>query len=163
MKIMTFATGLMMLPLAAWAQSGPLERLEAVYETLNESMVLVMVNEMEAEGVDPAPIMEVLPDLSWDDAMRDAGRCMLDRYDALIGRDGIDTMLTDLEAYAADLKDAGNEGLTARELADPENMLPEGVSQDQSMEITQACGMIELQMQRMSESGFTEAMMKAAQ
>ena len=59
-------------PTALFAQSQ-LDRLEALSEQMNELMMVKMVEEMVAEtGADPAPVMELIPDMSWDAEFRAA-------------------------------------------------------------------------------------------
>jgi hypothetical protein len=150
------------IPSVSVAQSQ-LDRMETASEAMTKAMVVMMVREMEINGADAAPLMETLPDMVWDDDMRDAGRCMLGRYSDAVGASGVETMLTNMEAYVADIEALGDNSWTISDLPEPEDMMPEGLSEQQSMEITQSCGMMELQLQRMSESGFSDAMMNAAQ
>ncbi|MFL4470722.1 hypothetical protein ACERZ8_12815 [Tateyamaria armeniaca] len=145
---------LLLCPSALFAQSQ-LERLEAVSEQMNLEMAKMMAREISANGGDPAPVMAALPDTSWDDEYRAAGTCMLNQYNAAAGTQGTDSMLDKMEAMIPQLETATMESL--------ENMdvRPEGVSEDQSIQIARSCGMIDLSMRRMQESGFTAAMMQA--
>jgi hypothetical protein len=162
MRKILLAMAVVAIPAASFAQTQ-LDRMETVSEAMTEAMVVMMVREMEANGADAAPLMETLPDMVWDNAMRDAGRCILERYSDAIGDSGVETMLTNMEAYNAEIEALGENNVTISDLPEPEDMLPEGLSEQQSMEITQSCGMMELQLQRMKESGFSDAMMNAAQ
>ena len=146
-------------PVAALAQSQ-LDRLQAVSDATSELGVRSMIDQMVANGAARAPLEAAIPDLTWNDEMRAAGACMLERYTELAGQDGVEQMLTRMEAFAEDF-----EGF---DLSDPNAMeemafLPDGISYSDSAEITQSCGMMELQLQRMEQSGFSEAMMSAAQ
>lgn len=149
------------IPSISVAQSQ-LDRMETVSEAMTGTMVIMMVREMEANGVDATPLMEALPDMTWDDDMRVAGRCILERYSDAVGDTGVETMLTNMEAYNAEIEALGDNSGTIGDMPEPVDMMPEGFSEQQQMEIAQSCGMIELQLQRMKESGFSEAMMNAA-
>jgi len=162
MKHYLFAAVLIALPTLAGAQSQ-LERLEEVSEGMSTDMFALMVNEMAAGGVDPAPLREAIPDMTWDDAMREAGECMLEQYTALIGRSGVDEMLDQMDATRGDIAELAASGGTASDMPDTSDMLPEGLSMDDSLRITQDCGMLDIQMQRMAESGFSAAMVNALQ
>lgn len=147
---------LLATPLPALAQSQ-LDRLEAISEDMNLGMAKMMAREIAAQGGDPTAMLAALPDNTWDDAFRAAGACTLDRYEALIGADGVETMLTKMEAMVPALETATMETMDAL------NPLPPGITEEQSADIARSCGMIELSMQRMQESGFTAAMMEAFQ
>ena len=151
------ATALTLLPAATLAQST-LDRMEAVSEKMNAVMVRMMADEMIANGADPAPLLETLPDMAWDDEMRAAGACMLTGYTDRIGEDGVEEMIANIEQVTNDL-----DGMTLSALSDEMAILPDGITEEQSVEITQSCGMVQLQMKRMQDSGFAAAMMSAAQ
>lgn len=162
MRKALLAIAFAILPAIGAAQSQ-LDRMETVSETMNEAMVVMMVKQMEANGANAEPLMAALPDLDWDDEMRAAGQCMLDKYRDRIGSDGVDEMLIAMETFAAEVEALQEAGATMDDMSEPEGILPEGMTQDESVEITQSCGMMALQLKRMSESGFSAAMMDAAQ
>lgn len=162
MRKTVFAIALAMIPTAGFAQSQ-LDRMETVSETMTEALAVMMVRQMEANGADAAPLMDVLPDMAWDAEMREAGRCILDRYSEIVGDDGVESMLTKMEAFTAEFEALRERGGSIDDMPEPDGMMPEGLTEQRSMEITQACGMMELQMRRMDESGFSDAMMNAAQ
>lgn len=141
-------------PTALFADTQ-LDRLEALSEEMNLGMAQLMAREIAANGGDPAPMLAAMPDTSWDAEYRAAGTCMLDGYTSLIGSDGVDAMLDNMEAMLPQMATATMESMAEM------NPLPAGISQDQSIEITQSCGMMEIGMRRMQESGFTAAMMEA--
>ena len=141
-------------PTALFADTQ-LDRLEALSEEMNLGMAQLMAREIAANGGDPAPMLAAMPDTSWDAEYRAAGTCMLDGYTSLIGSDGVDAMLDNMEAMLPQMATATMESMAEM------NPLPAGISQDQSIEITQNCGMMEIGMRRMQESGFTAAMMEA--
>ncbi|MEM6372790.1 MAG: hypothetical protein AAF727_08445 [Pseudomonadota bacterium] len=142
------------LPAAAIAQTQ-LERLEAISEEMNLGMAQMMVREIEAAGGNPAPVLAAFPDTSWDDEYRAAGTCMLDQYNAIAGQDGTNIMLDRMEAMNRQLATATMDSFEAMDIH------PDGMSEEQSMAIAQSCGIVELSMRRMQESGFSAAMMQA--
>ncbi len=149
--------GLFAIPTAVFADSQ-LDRLESVSERTNELMMVKMVEAMVAEtGADPAPVMALIPDMEWDDAFRVAGECMLDGYRAEIGKGGVDEMLDLMEDMLPKLEEQSLE-----EMGEEMNVMPEGLTMEASIGIQQECGMMELAMERMSETGFMEAMFSAA-
>ena len=162
MKPYLLALGLAALPVAATAQSQ-IERLEATSEATSENMFALMVNEITAGGADPAPIRAAIPDMTWDDEMRAAGVCMLEHYTDILGEAGVDEMLDAMDALSAEVAELVETGGMASDMADAADMMPEGLSTEQSIQITQDCGMIDIQMRRMSASGFNAAMMEAMQ
>ena len=161
MKTILAAAAVLVLPGAVAAQSQ-LDRMETVSEKMNDAMMMMMVNEMAANGADPEPLIATMPELTWDAEMREAGACMLDAYQAEIGGDGVDTMLTRMEAFADEVARLSADDLSMEAIDENLDILPEGMTEERSMEITQTCGMLELQMRRMDASGFMEAMMNAA-
>lgn len=146
-------------PVAALAQSQ-LERMEAASEVMGEAGIRMMIDEMVANGAERAPLEAAMPDMSWDDEMRAAGGCLLERYNELSDRESVDQMLTRIEALADTIDEAGFADLVEM---DEMGSLPDGISDDQAVEIMQTCGMMELQLRRMAESGFSDAMMAASQ
>ncbi len=150
------AAVLLFAAVAAQAQSQ-LDRLESVSEQMNLEMAKMMAREIAANGGDPAPMLAALPDTSWDDAFRAAGTCMLDQYTAMGGPGAVDTLLDRMEAVIPQLQTATMTSLDSLDLQ------PEGITQEQSAQIAQSCGFMQLSMARMQESGFTAAMMQAFQ
>jgi hypothetical protein len=162
MKHHLLAAVLIALPSLAAAQSQ-LERLQTTSETMSTDMFVLMANEITANGGDPAPIIAAIPDMSWDAEMRAAGECMLEQYTQIIGRSGVDEMLDTMEDIAVEVAAMAEAGGTTSQMADTTDMMPEGLSASDSIRITQDCGMMEIQMRRMEESGFNAAMMQAMQ
>ena len=121
----------------------------------------MMIDEMVANGADRAPLEAAMPDMSWNDEMRAAGGCLLERYNELSDRESVDQMLTQIEALADTIDDM--RGLPTWSRWTKMGSLPDGISDDQAVEIMQTCGMMELQLRRMAESGFSDAMMAASQ
>lgn len=148
---------LALLPLPAAAQSQ-LDRLEAISEMSNDMMVEIMIREVAADAPDAREtLLAAAPDGEWDAEMRDAGSCMLESYAEQIGSDGVDDMLDALTTY---LEEASV--MSMEDLADASPDLPEGITEEDNMRIAEDCGMIDLQIARMQESGFMDAVMAAA-
>ncbi len=143
------------------ATAAPADDRLARFETLSEESTALMLDALVgmavAEGADPARLDGALPVFEWTDPYRDAGACMLTAYDAQIGADGTDALLARMETFLA-----AAEGKTLTEIAAmSDTLLPEGLSEDRSIEISQECGMMDLQVVWMEESGFMAAMMGA--
>jgi hypothetical protein len=138
------AAALVALPLAASAQSQ-LDRFEALSEQMT-----ALTYEGIAEQV-PA-LQGQLPSAEWDRPMRRAGRCALRAYEETVGEAGIDAMLDELEAAigAAQPADILNGTFSAG--------VPEGLTNQDVQRINNDCGMVELQMQRLAESGAMQAL-----
>jgi len=159
MKFVTPAATFVLLAAPAFAETQ-LEQFEVLAEEMNVAMLNMMANEIEGQGGD-ATALRALDGMMppWTDEIREAASCMLDAYTAEIGSDGIDTMLADMREVMPQLS-----GITMTEADEQgllDNMAPEGISLEQSTQISQSCGMLELQMQASRESGFMEAMMAA--
>lgn len=140
----TLAAALMTLPLAASAQSQ-LDRFEA----LSERMTTLTYQGIATQY----PVLQgVLPAADWGRPERRAGRCALRDYERAVGDDGVDAMLTEFE--------------TAIASAQPADLLdgtfsagvPDGLTTTQVQQINTECGLLELQMQRLAESGAMQAL-----
>lgn len=136
-----------------------LDRFEAISEASNNLMLAGLVDMAVSEGADRATLEAMLPSFEWDDAMREAGNCMMAAYDAEIGTEGVDEMMNRMETFIQDA-----DGMSFDELSESSEMftLPEGLSEDRSIEITDECGMLDLQLAWMGETGFMDALMSAA-
>jgi hypothetical protein len=157
--IRTLLAALVFLVPAAAIADSQLDRMEALAEDMNLGMAKMMVREITAAGGDPAPLMAALPDTKWDDEYRAAGRCLLDKYTQAAGPAAVDLMLDQMEAMIPKLETATMESMGD----DAMDIQPAGVTQEQSIEFTQSCGMIEQALRRMQESGFSAAMTQAYQ
>jgi hypothetical protein len=138
------AAALTTLPLAAQAQSQ-LDRFEA----LSERMTALTYEGLAAQY----PVLQgLLPSAEWGRPERRAGRCALRDYERAVGEDGVDAMLAEFE--------------TAIASARPEDLLdgsfsagvPQGLTATQVQQINTECGLLELQMQRLAESGAMQAL-----
>lgn len=143
------------LPAMAIAETQ-LERLEDLSERMNAAVFDAMIRMAENEGANPEPLRAAIPDGTWDDAYREAGACMLDRFSTVTTASEIDRMLDTMEVAIAQMATTNLD-----EIGDEFDFLPEGVTEDMSMQINMECGMTELMMQRMEDSGFTAAMMQS--
>jgi len=162
MHRLKLATALSLVPALASADSQ-LDRMEGLAEGMNNVMVEMMALGVEAEGGDATVIRDLkvaMPE--WDDAMRDAASCVLDRYNAAAGRDEVDAMLDRTAELIASMEGTNPEefdALLTEEAMD--GMLPSGMTTNDAGQISQECGMMELQMRDMQETGLFEAMMQA--
>jgi len=145
---------LLSISLNAMADSQ-FERFEEISERGSEITTELMVRQYASMGADVDAIRAAIPDSEWDDEYREAAQCQFDRYESSIGKSGIDAMLERLETMFEQLDD---ESATFEDLeALGETNLIEGISQEEQISIMTDCGILELNMQRMSESGFMEA------
>ncbi len=149
-------------PMPGMAQDQ-LDRLEAVSEVMNAALVEMMAAEMAANGADPAPLRATMPDMAWDDEMRAAGSCMLGRYEEILGSDGVEEMIVVTEEMSETATEIVAAGGRMEDMPTAAAVLPEGLTPAASTRIMQECGMQDLQLKRMEESGFMAAMMNAAQ
>jgi hypothetical protein len=141
----------MLVPLPALAQSQ-LDRMEVLSERANALMNEALVMQIPAlEGN--------LPDPEWDERTRTAYACMLDGYVAAVGEDGVDGMLAQMEAAL--------EGATAQQLMNGELDqgidMPDGMTEAQTQALLGSCGVMEVMMARMAESGAMSVMMQQQQ
>jgi hypothetical protein len=137
----------MALPAAA---QSTLERLEAVSVEMNAMMNAAMIAEVPALDGN-------MPDPAWDEPLRQAYTCMHDAYVAEVGDAPVAVMVSQMEAQL--------ETLTAEDLLTGavavEN--PEGISDDQALEIVSGCGLMEVFMARLADSGAIGIMMQQQQ
>lgn len=141
---MALAAALLTLPLAAQAQSQ-LDRFEVLSERMTELTYQGLVEQVPA-------LDGVLPSAEWDRPMRRAGRCAIRRYENAVGEAGVEAMLVELE--------------TAIDTARPSDILdgtfsagvPQGLTNQDVQRINNDCGMIELQMERLAQSGAMQAL-----
>lgn len=139
-----FAAACITLPLAASAQSQ-LDRFEA----LSEQMTTMTYQGLASQY----PVLQgILPAADWGRPERRAGRCALRDYERAVGEDGVEAMLVEFE--------------TAIASARPSDLLdgtfsagvPAGLTAAQVQQINTECGLLELQMQRLAESGAMQAL-----
>ncbi|MHA7885750.1 hypothetical protein [Roseicyclus sp.] len=135
------------LPVTAAAQSQ-LERMEVLSERASALMNEAMIAQLPAlEGN--------MPDPAWDDPMRAAYGCVLEGYVQASGEAAVDTMLDEMDAM---METATAETLMSGAFGDGVQ-LPEGMSEVQAQALMQDCGVMEIIMARMAESGAMQVMM----
>lgn len=131
------------------AADALLDRMEAAAETINEMMGQAMLNDM--------PFLEgKLPETEWDAEYREIGQCMLEAYVAEVGRAETTAMIGRMETILETLEITSMEDMT-----NMPNMQPEGMTEAQSAAIASDCGVVDITMRRMRESGMMEAMQAA--
>jgi hypothetical protein len=150
-RIAALLAAAMLVPLPALAQSQ-LDRMEVLSERANALMNEALVMQIPAlEGN--------LPDPEWDERTRTAYACMLDGYVTAVGEDGVDGMLAQMEAAL--------EGATAQQLMNGELDqgidMPDGMTEAQTQALLGSCGVMEVMMARMAESGAMSVMMQQQQ
>lgn len=147
-RILTAATlACALAPLPAAAQSQ-LDRMEALSEQANALMNEALVAQVpELAGN--------LPDPAWDDGLRGAYSCVLDGYLDATSPAAVDGML---DAMEAELATATADSLMSGELGQGVQM-PEGMTEAQSQALVTSCGVIDIMMSRMAESGAMAIMM----
>lgn len=135
---------LIALPLAASAQSS-LDRFEALSERMTELTYLGIAEQVPA-------LQGQMPSAEWDRPMRRAGRCAIRAYEDAVGEDGVVAMLDELEGAigAAQPSDILDGSFSAG--------IPDGLSAQDVQRINNDCGMVELQMERLAESGAMQAL-----
>ena len=155
MKHLIIAALVASVPAAAFADSR-LDRLEAISEEMTDAMYDAMIRMVEKEGGNPEPLRAAIPSLEWDDTFREAGACVLDKYISASSSSAVDDMLDRMEAFIPEMAEMD---LDAFE--DNTDFLPEGVSEDFSISVNEECGMTDVMLDRMEESGFMAAMMQS--
>lgn len=142
------------LPTFAAADSR-LDRFEELSEQTSKEMPKIFIRAIEEKGGDTSALQDALPEAEWDDAHREAGACMLVKYDDLIGKDGVDDMMTRMEEIIPQLETATLDTIGTF------NATPDSITTEQSAAIMQECSMMELVLKRMKDSGYSDAIMKA--
>ena len=147
--ILAAGFGLAALPVAAQSQ---LDRMQVVSERANALMNEAMIVEIpELDGN--------MPDPAWDEPMRTAYACILDGYVAASSEGAVDDMLTRMETL---LETATVDSILNGEMSE-DAMLPEGVDETEAQAVLSGCGLMELMMTRMAESGAMTVMMQQSQ
>lgn len=146
MRRLLLSIALFFAPLAALAEghASALDRMEAGTEKMTDTLL----NFYESRVPELA---DVRPDMAWDVAFRDAGRCILDGLNADGGAAAVSTYLAALERFA----EANIVNFT-----DMTTQMPEALATNVVLELSQACGMIALGTDRMAASGLNIAFAK---
>lgn len=134
-------------PLPALAQSQ-LDRMQALSEQANALMNEALIAQYpQLDGNLPAP--------EWDDRLRAAYGCVIDAYLQETDAAAVDAML--------DQAETAMQGATAETLmsGQMEGMIdpPAGMTEQQAQALMGSCGVIEVMMTRMAESGAMQIMM----
>jgi len=155
----SLAAALTLLPTIALADTR-LERFEDVAQRMNGLMADMMIAEIEAAGGDGTAIREASVAFPpWDDEMRAAAGCAIDGYIDASSANAVDDMIVRMDAL---IDNAGSMSMDEfSQMASSGETLPEGLTMDESFEINSRCGMTDLQIEAMQESGLMEAMMTA--
>jgi hypothetical protein len=155
MKHLIFAALVASIPAVAFAETR-LERLETISEDMTDAMYNAMIRMVEKQGGNPEPLRSAIPSSEWDDTFRTAGACVLDKYISASSGSAVDEMLDKMEAFIPKMAEMDLDAL-----GDETDFLPEGVSDDYSIAVNQDCGMADVMLDRMDESGFTAALMQS--
>ena len=137
-------TALFLTALAAPAMaqsSEALDRLEAASEEMNRNFEAYYLSRVPS-------LARVMPEVEWDEAYRETGRCILRRIEEQRGADGVADYLEAIEAYAARPVETFDDMTTGQ---------PVILRDDLAISIGQECGVVEVAMARMRDSGFFEA------
>lgn len=126
---------------AADGHSDALDRLEAGTTAMTDNLLDFYVSRVPE-------LADVRPDMSWDAAFRDAGQCILDGIDADGGSAAVAEYLTALEEFAA---------AEIRDFTDMTTLMPDALSTNVVLGLSNSCGMIALGTQRMAASGLNDA------
>lgn len=138
-----------------------LERFEALADEMNVAMLEMMINDVESQGGDASALRELdgmMP--PWDDAMREAGGCIMDTYEAEVGADEVSAMLDRMEEIVPTMAEMTMEEFTEGDASD--QFLPSGIDTARSIEINRECGMMQLQLESDAADAFMAAMMEAS-
>jgi len=95
----------------------------------------------------------------WDDAMREAGACIMDTYETEVGADEVSAMLDRMEEIVPTMAEMTMEEFTEGDTSD--QFLPAGIDTARSIEINRECGMMQLQLESDAADAFMAAMMEA--
>lgn len=141
--------------MAAQADSR-IDRMEVIGEEISQLMYEVMIDEIAANGVDVTRLRAMIPDTSWDQPMREATGCIIDKYEQKIGAGEIDKMIARMEATLPELRKGG--GMEVLDKAS--SMQPEGISDQEAISISQSCGMMQLMQEKAMAGDFMTEVMK---
>ena len=159
MKHLVLSTALVFVPMAASAQSQ-LERFEEMAGQMSAMMGQMMANEVDGHGGDGDIIRAAIPEQDWDSDMRAAAGCILEIYVDESSTSDVNKMLDTMEELIPTMAKLTIEQFSENMSADM--MLPEGVTNERSFEISQECGMWDLQMKATDDTAFMDAMIAAS-
>ena len=136
---------LIALPATAALAQSELDRFEAASERVTQ---LTYQGIADQYGVDAG----VFPSPEWDRPMRRAGRCILGAYEDEVGEEGVAQFLAGFETAVQSA--SPNDILTGAFTG----QLPDGLTTQRQQTIQNECGMLELEMTRLAESGVLQAL-----
>lgn len=145
-------------PFAAVADSQT-ERLEDLTIEMTRVMWGMLAMEAEKEGGNGDPMRAAIAKFEWTDALDSATGCIVDRYNDAVGRRAVDDMFDRMETMIAEMDGLSLDEFTER--FDETTFLPDGLTEDDTREINESCGMTDAQLDAMQATGFTAAMMGA--
>lgn len=136
---------LMMIPASAVFAQSALDRFEAASERVTQLTYQGIASQYSVDA-------SVFPDTAWDRQMRRAGRCILGAYEDEVGEDGVAVFIAGFETalQSAAPADILNGNFTGQ--------LPDGLTTQRQQQIQNECGMLELEMTRLAESGVLQAL-----
>ena len=155
MRHLLITTALALTPYAATAETQA-ERFETLTEDMTQVMWGMMATEAENAGGDGTAIRAAIGKFAWTDALDAATTCVLDRYTTQIGSDGIDDLFDRMDRMIGEM-----DGMSITQFSediDPTELMPAGMTEAQSIEINEACGMADAQLEMMEQTGFTAAL-----
>ncbi len=129
---------------AAFAQSN-LDRFEAASERVTQLTYQGIASQYNVAS-------DVFPSADWDRPMRRAGRCILRAYEGEVGSDGVAQFLAGFENA---VQSASPNDILSGSFS---GQLPDGLDTQRQQQIQNDCGMLELEMTRLAESGVLQAL-----
>lgn len=155
MKQLIVAALVTACPVAVLAETQ-LDRLETISERMSDAMFDAMVRMVEQQGGNPEPLRAAIPESAWDDEYRAAGACLLDKFVAASSSSAVDEMLDEMEAFIPRMAEMELEAM-----GENTDFLPDGISEDFSISANEECGLTDIMLDRMDESGFMATMMQS--
>ena len=159
MKKLLFCAAVALIPASAMADR--MDRFEAISAEMNDLMAEMMANEIDAQGGDGDIIRAAVPEQIFDEESTAASECLLARYEAELGEEAVDDMLDRMEQAMPLMAEMTMTEFSESDIADA--MSPPGLGEDLVFDISQDCGLMAIQVKRMQESGFMDALMAAGE
>lgn len=158
MRKLLLTSVLIAAPITALAESQA-DRLENLTIEMTRVMWGMLASEAEKEGGNGEPMRAAIAKFEWTEALDSATDCLIDRYNDAVGSDAVDGMFDRMEAVVADMEGLSLDEFT--EAFDETDFLPDGLTEEDTLEINESCGMTDAQLEAMQATGFTAAMMSA--
>lgn len=143
MRVLSLTAAITSLPLILLADGHvtALDRMEVGTEKMTDNLLDFYESRVPE-------LADVRPDMTWDTAFRDAGRCVLDGINAAGGAAAVSTYLGALERFA-EIEIVNFSDLTTK--------MPPVLASNIVVELSQICGMITLGAEKMTASGLNDA------